>query len=210
MSNENDSSGISTETSAFLEDVKKGKPRRFAMICKGTHIISLVLYKKGSLEKYKKEAKAQGKGEFYFGVVGGKGMDLVFQLASSDGFDGAPVKDTVLKKYLEESEFKCKPTFAIVESLPVIPDDEASTTPDLTAWKSKRALVIENLRQLAKVIADLKDPDSNAAIIEIKAVIANLLNHQQPHHKLRTSFVIWIKTKWSWTCATWPLIFVKT
>src|SRR5688572_32349679 len=35
------------DTKDFLEDVKKGKPRRFVMVCKGAQIQSLILYKKG-------------------------------------------------------------------------------------------------------------------------------------------------------------------
>ena len=63
---------VSNDSKAYLEEVKKGKSRKFAMICKGTEVISLVVYKKGGVEKRKKEAKESGKGQFYFGTVGGK------------------------------------------------------------------------------------------------------------------------------------------
>ena len=66
---------MAPESVGFLEDVKKGKPRKFAMICKGTSVVSLVVYKKGSIESRKKEAKESGKGLFYFGVVDGKGKN---------------------------------------------------------------------------------------------------------------------------------------
>ncbi len=123
MSDDNEST-MSSDSIAFLEEVKKGKPRKFVMICKGAQIISLVVYKKGNVEKYKKEAKEVGKGQVYFGVVQGKGMDLRFVLARADGFDSAPVKTTILKGYLEESAgLKLKPLFEIVDAAPLALDD---------------------------------------------------------------------------------------
>jgi len=78
---------VDSETIGFLEDVKKGKPRHFAMICKGVQILSLIVYKKGTVEKYKKQAKEQGRGQFYHGVIDGKGVDICFKLLSSDGYE---------------------------------------------------------------------------------------------------------------------------
>ena len=91
MTNEPDLGAMSKESIAMLDDVRKGKPRKFAMICKGTKVISLVVYKKGNVEqkkkKKKKEAKESGKGEFYFGIIDGRGMDVSFKLARADGFE---------------------------------------------------------------------------------------------------------------------------
>jgi negative regulator of replication initiation len=116
---------ISPDSIAFLADVRKGKPRKFAMICKGTNIVSLVVYKKGSLEKYKKEAKESGKGQFYFGVVDGQGQDIRFALAREDGFEKEPVKPSFLKAFLSESaDLKCKPYFEIVDALPAVLDSD--------------------------------------------------------------------------------------
>jgi hypothetical protein len=42
---QNTQSAISEESAGFLEDVRKGKPRRFVMICKGRQVVSLVVYK---------------------------------------------------------------------------------------------------------------------------------------------------------------------
>lgn len=123
--NESDQTAISEDSVAFLEEVKKGKTRKFAMICKGTSIVSLVVYKKGNVEKHKKEAKQAGKGQFYFGVVDGKGQDIRFVLSREDGFDSAPVKTTVLKSFLDESaDLKCKPVFEIVEIAPIVLDED--------------------------------------------------------------------------------------
>src|SRR5262249_24555133 len=83
---------VSDETKEFLEQVKKGKPRKFVMLAKGTTIVSLILFKKGTTSKFIKQAKEEGKGVPFFGVVSGKGMDINFQLATTDGFDKPPVK----------------------------------------------------------------------------------------------------------------------
>ena len=48
---------VDSDTKKFLEEVKKGKPRKFVMICKGIKILSMVVYKKGTVEKYKKRGK---------------------------------------------------------------------------------------------------------------------------------------------------------
>lgn len=119
------SPAMSPESISYLEEVKKGKPRKFAMICKGTNIVSLVVYKKGNVEKRKKEAKESGKGQFYFGIVDGRGQDIRFVLARADGFESAPVKSTVLKGFLDEAaDLKCKPYFEIVDVAPLALDED--------------------------------------------------------------------------------------
>ncbi len=124
LAKEETSQAISKESIGLLEDVKKGKPRKFAMICKGTNIVSLVVYKKGSIENRKKEAKEAGKGQFYFGVIDGRGQEISFKLARADGFDSAPVKTVVLKQFLEEeADLKFKPLFEIVDTLSLVLDD---------------------------------------------------------------------------------------
>lgn len=116
---------VSEESKGLLEEVKKGKPRKFAMICQGTEVVSLVLFKKGNVDKHKKEAKQAGKGQFYFGVVDGKGQDLRFALARADKFDSAPVRNSVLKGFLEEAAaLKCKPYFDIVDTAPLVLDSD--------------------------------------------------------------------------------------
>jgi hypothetical protein len=116
---------VDDDTKKYLEEVKKGKPRRFAMIMKGEKIINLIVYKKGTVEKYKKQAKEEGQGQFYFGVVDGKGQDICFKLSVADGFDAVPGKDIKLKAYLsDEAEMKFKPTYAVVPDLPDVDEDE--------------------------------------------------------------------------------------
>ena len=124
---------IDAESLAALELVKKGKPRKFAMICKGVQIQSLTVFKKGKAEAQIKKAKKDGfKGKGFTGVVHGKGMEIKFDLASSDGFDSAPTKDIMLKAFLKDAGFKCAPEFRIVNELIEVSetDDEDSTATD--------------------------------------------------------------------------------
>ncbi len=66
-------------------------------------------------------------------------MDIVFNLAKADGYEAAPLKEKVLKDFLEEhAEFKAKPSFAIVDSLPEIPDDDAPEAPASPATAAAR------------------------------------------------------------------------
>ncbi len=120
---------VDSDTKKFLEEVKKGKPRKFVMICKGIKILSMVVYKKGTVEKYKKEAKKDGKGQFYHGVVDGKGLNISFKLLSADGYEEPPGKELILKDFLKtEAGMKFKPSYAIVEELPKVNEsDEVET-----------------------------------------------------------------------------------
>ncbi len=95
------------------------------MICKGTAVVSLVIYKKGNVEKRRKEAKEAGKGQFCHGIVDGKGVNIRFVLARADGYDSEPVKPTSLKGFLaDEADFSCKPYFEIVETAPLVLDED--------------------------------------------------------------------------------------
>ncbi len=107
-------------TVEYLDDVRKGKSRRFLMVCKGSKITFLAVKKKPVKAAELIGAKKEGyKGDGYYGLITGKGMDLVFNLSRADGYDTAPVKTKVLKDFLEEhAGFKCKPTIAIVATLP--------------------------------------------------------------------------------------------
>jgi hypothetical protein len=110
----------------FLDQAKKGQPRSFLLVCKGNKVKYLAVKKKPVKKAELAEAKKSGyKGDAYFGVITGKGMDLVFNLSMEDGYTGEPCKDKSLKDFLEEhAGFKCKPTFAIVATAPAIPFDE--------------------------------------------------------------------------------------
>ncbi|MFT5301282.1 MAG: hypothetical protein ACI87E_000398 [Mariniblastus sp.] len=101
---------VDSDTKKYLDEVKKGKPRRFVMICKGVKILSLVVFKKGTVEKYKKQAKQEGTGQFFHGVVDGKGQNISFKLLTSDGYDKPPGKDLILKDFLKtEAGMQFKP-----------------------------------------------------------------------------------------------------
>jgi cellobiose-specific phosphotransferase system component IIA len=116
---------VDTDTKKYLEEVKKGKPRRFVMICKGVKILSMIVFKKGTVEKYKKQAKEEGKGQFYHGVVDGKGMSISFKLCRSDGYEKPPGKELILKDFLKtEADMKFKPTYELVDELPEVSEDD--------------------------------------------------------------------------------------
>ncbi|MEM8668206.1 MAG: hypothetical protein AAGG48_11860 [Planctomycetota bacterium] len=116
-------------TAKYLDEVKKGKPRRFVMICKGIKILSLIAYKKGTVETYKKLAKTNGNGQFFHGVIDGKGENISFKLARSDGYEKPPGKELTLKDHLK-SEFgmKFRPEYKIVDELPDVPEDDDSAS----------------------------------------------------------------------------------
>jgi hypothetical protein len=119
----------------FLDQAKKGQPRSFLLVCKGNKVKYLAVKKKPVKKADLAEAKKSGyKGDAYFGVITGKGMDLVFTLSMADGYTAEPCKDKSLKDFLEEhADFKCKPTFAIVATAPAIPFDEDDLSNPLIA-----------------------------------------------------------------------------
>jgi hypothetical protein len=118
------------DSQKYLGEVRKGKPRRFAMIMKGEKIMNLVVFKKGSLDKYKKQAKESGAGQFYHGVIDGKGQNITFKLSQFDGFEEAPGKDIKLKMFLnEESGLKFHPVYEIVSALPDVTDEGDAEAP---------------------------------------------------------------------------------
>ncbi len=123
---------LGESTGKYLDQAKKGQARNFLLVCKGTKVKYLAVRKKPIKKIELSDARKAGyKGEGYFGVITGKGMELVFNLSIADGYTSEPVKDKILKEFLEEkADFKCKPTFAIVATLPEIPfDDEDLDNP---------------------------------------------------------------------------------
>ncbi|MEQ1828623.1 MAG: hypothetical protein ABL921_21860 [Pirellula sp.] len=126
---------LGENTVKFLDQAKKGQPRNFLLVCKGNKVKYLAVRKKPIKKNELNDAKKSGyKGEGYFGVITGKGMELVFNLSIADGYTAEPVKDKILKDFLEEkADFKCKPTIAIVATLPEIPFDEEDLSNPLIA-----------------------------------------------------------------------------
>jgi hypothetical protein len=146
---------LGENTEKFLDQAKKGQALNFLLVCKGNKVKYLAVRKKPVKKNELNEAKKAGyKGEGYFGVITGKGMELVFNLAVSDGYESEPVKDKVLKDFLEDhADFKCKPTIAIVATLPEIPFDEDDLSHPLIA----------RFVGLAQKVTDVLDNNSNAA-----------------------------------------------
>ena len=180
---------LDADSMKYMEDVKRGKLRRFVMIMKGEKILTLIVYKKGSVEKYKKEAKEdKGAGQFYHGVIEGKGMNIVFNLCIQDGFTEVPGKDVKLKIFLsEETGIKFRPTYAIVAELPVIPDsedesgavesEEANTQSVTVADPEQAAKVIEGLNKLTPLIkqALAAAPERKLEILQPATKIKDLI-----------------------------------
>lgn len=138
MAREDEDDGLpplGEDTVKFLEEAKKGKPRCFLLICKGVKLKYLLVKKKPVKKSEIADAKKLGyKGDAYIGVITGKGMDLVFNLSTADGYDSEPCKEKTLKDFLEEhAEFKAKPSFAIVSTLPSIPFDDEDLSHPLVA-----------------------------------------------------------------------------
>lgn len=119
---------LSEESIEFLTQARQGKVRRFAMMASPSQILSLVVYKKGTVEAKMKEAKKNregGTGQFFFGVIEGKGANLNFKLAVADGFKKEPCKTGVLRKFLaEHTELKLMPLFEIVAAHGIILDED--------------------------------------------------------------------------------------
>lgn len=176
-------SSISDESKQYLELAKKGKPLKFAMICKGTAVVSLVVFKKGSVEKRRKEAKEKGKGQFYFGAINGRGMDLQFTMARADGFESEPVKNSVLKAYLDEAAgMKCKPTFVIVDQLDPVLDDDDPLVKQFLELKAKAAnasVTPENKQLLDQLCIEIPkhfELEENDAAAQKITQLSNLLS----------------------------------
>ena len=159
---------LGENTEKFLEDAKKGKARTFLLVCKGTKVKYLAVKKKPVKKSELNEAKKSGyKGEGYFGVLTGKGMELVFNLAIADGYTTEPVKDKILKDFLEEkADFKCKPTILIVQSLPDIPfDEEDLANPLIARFVALGEPITQLLELRPEVQSELKQTTSEIRIL---------------------------------------------
>lgn len=100
----------------------KKSPRNFAIICKGTKPVKVIIQKKairaGELAKAKTESKGN---DIITGVVQTEGADHVFLVTG----DLPSLKPTALKEFIsEQTELTCKPRFAAVKELPKVAEDE--------------------------------------------------------------------------------------
>jgi hypothetical protein len=133
---------ISDETKEMLEEhVKKGKPRKFFLICKGATINTLEVFKKGPFGPKIMKAKKDGfKGEATYGIVTGQGKELYFQLAGNqavaeimkvDSFcEKPPTKRAKLREFLADNDlnFKCNYYILNDPSLAPNPDSEGGAS----------------------------------------------------------------------------------
>ena len=51
---------IEDDSKRFLDEVRKGKSRKFVLICKGAKVLSLSVFKKGSSDAVEQKAKSAG------------------------------------------------------------------------------------------------------------------------------------------------------
>lgn len=121
--------GIDAESLEMLEsEVKKGKARKFILICKGAQIKKLIVFKKGPYHTRIQKAKSEGfKGDAICGIVTGSGVNLSFQLAGNKEVadamsvdsvvDGEPTKITKLKEFLADNNLTRKPAYDIVRDV---------------------------------------------------------------------------------------------
>lgn len=131
--------GVSEDSKLLLEDqVKRGKARKFFLICKGANIRTLVVFKKGPFGPKVTQAKKDGaKGEVTYGVVSGAGQRLHFQLAGNDevakamkvdGFcETVPCKTAKLREFLNDNGMKFKPSYYILVDPATAPDPDSDS-----------------------------------------------------------------------------------
>lgn len=168
----------------MLDDqVKKGKTRKFILICKGASIKGLMVFKKGPFGPRVAKARKNGiRGEAYCGLATGKGVNLTLQLAgtpevsaamNSEGrvYEDVPCKIAKLRAFLaEEAELRFKPEFQIVMDVAAVHsvDDEpgeetdpGGTEPEASAEQASQASEQEgepssDPTQMAKLVEALK------------------------------------------------------
>jgi hypothetical protein len=123
---------IDDDSIKHLQDVKKGKARKFVMIKEGVQIDRLYVFKKGPFDRFVRKAKQDGvRGEAFWGVVRGDGNDIHFELSRTDGFENPPGKDIRLKEFLkEETQFKFEPDYVIVDELTAVDESDGEADAD--------------------------------------------------------------------------------
>jgi hypothetical protein len=122
---------IDEESKKALTEVKKGKARKFVIVKEGVQIDRLYVFKKGPYEKFVRQAKKDGiRGQAFWGVVRGDGLDIFFELSRAEGFEQPPGKDIRLKEFIkEETGFKFNPAYAIVDTLATVDETDEDESP---------------------------------------------------------------------------------
>jgi hypothetical protein len=170
---------LDKESIEQLDQVRKGKSRKFVMVTKGTNILNLIVFKKGTYEKYRKQALSAGPGQVCTGIVEGKGQDITFKIAETDGFSKEPVKALTIRTFLEEkADFKCKPSFEVVPSHEPLLDEDDPLVQRFLALRAQAEQVAQadasrasDLRGLCKQIAvDLDQDQDEAATAKLKTL----------------------------------------
>ena len=131
---------VDADTNKHLEEVRKGKPRKFVMICKGVKILSLIVYKKGTVESLKR-----GQGSRPWPVRSRRdyrqGPEDFLPIGESDGYENPPSKELILKDFLNSNtDMKFKPVYEIVEKLEeyTVEDEKAKDDPAARRHDNRR------------------------------------------------------------------------
>jgi hypothetical protein len=170
---------LDKESIEQLDQVRKGKSRKFVMVTKGTNILNLIVFKRGTYEKYRKQALSAGPGQVCTGIVEGKGQDITFKIAETDGFSKEPVKALTIRTFLEEkADFKCKPSFEVVPSHDPLLDEDDPLVQRFLALRKQAEQIAQadasraaDLRSLCKQIAvDLDQDQDEAATAKLKTL----------------------------------------
>lgn len=146
----------------------KKTPRNYALVVKGANPVKLLVQKKKFQDGELAKAKAAAKGnDVITGVLVASGTDFAFQVLGEE----PTIKPTKIKELIaEQAEMSVKPRWEIVTAFANTEDGQSN----LAAWKAAREVALAQLREVAKEVAEANHEDSTAALIELKAVMANL------------------------------------
>lgn len=158
---------VDEESKQFLLEVKKGKPRKFVIIKEGVQIDRLYVFKKGPYQRFIRQAKQEGvRGEAFWGVVRGDGLDIHFELSRADGFDHPPGPNIRLKEFLKEhTGFKFDPDYVIVDSLSTVQEEDDQSDAEDVGQKFTRLLkaILPHVKRALAVTTSVSDELRQAA-----------------------------------------------
>src|SRR5262245_44661733 len=128
---------LDKDSQKVLDTVKlSGKPARFVFIQQGANIFNMELFRKGSVDAKKTSVKKGENGEKFngsveTGVLEGKGLNIVFKFAKTDGYKDVPCQAKKLKEYLKDNidgTEKFDPEVVLVEALPQVDENDGVQT----------------------------------------------------------------------------------
>lgn len=147
-----------------LAEARKGKPRSFAILAKGSTVLGLMVAKRigsGDILARKADLKAT---KVIEGVVLGNGQEVVFHTTADVG-----LKVAVLRAWITESfGLKIKPAFAVVADLALVGKKPAGKVEDKDADKTKE-------KDKEKAAADKPDRKAQTQKKKLAAQLAGIV-----------------------------------